>query len=217
MALINNTEATIDTVAPALNIGELQLSADRRGKELADHERIRRVVLPAGHWGELTAGLQTYKGYEASQGLTDVLREALRDIANARLRDILAETPQQRTVALADFTVGALLAWNADTASSRGSITFTREQVEAWYPASAIGQQMKQRGTAFVEFVGKRLAALAAKNHGLKKPEEATKLIVLLEADASTALGAELIQRLTHIEKSLTQRANEETISMDAL
>lgn len=213
MSIISNKEATIDTVAPTLSIGQIQLSADRRGKELQDHERIRRVVLPAGQWGELSASADG----SPSQGLTDVLREALKDIANARLRDTLAENPQQRTVALSDYTVGALLAWNADTASSRGSITFTREQVEQWYPGSAIAASMKQRGAQYVDFVGKRLAALAAKNHGLKKPEDASKLIVLLADDSNSAMGGELLQRLTHIERSLSQKLSEDVISMDAL
>lgn len=221
MTIINNAEATIDTTATEASIGQIIVSADRRGtkdKPLTDAERIRRVILPAGHWGELSAGLlnTTNQQYQQAQGLTDLLRNALRDIANARLKDTLSENPQQRTVALSDYTVGALLAWNADTASSRGSITFTREQVEQWFPTSKLAAAMAAKGAQWVEFVSKRLATLAAKNHGLKKPEDADKLIVLLADDADTAIVGELIQRLTHISKSLQQRTAD-SLTLDDL
>lgn len=215
MTVLNNSttaEVTIDTVTPTLKLGELQLSADRRGKELTDAERIRRVVLPSGHWGELAGTLAG----TASQGLTDVLREALKAIGSARLRDTLAENPLARTVALSDYSVPALLTWNAETATSRGSITFTREQVEEWFPTSSIYSAMTTKGAQWAEFVGKRLATLAAKNHGLKKPEDADKLAVLLEQDATSAIGAELIQRLQHISKSLQQRTAD-ALSLDDL
>lgn len=215
MSIINTKEATIDTTSAELSIGQISLSADKRGtkeKPLTDAERIRRVVLPAGHWGELSA---TADG-TPSQGLTDILRNALRDIGSARLKDTLAENPLARTVALSDYSVGALLAWNSDTASSRGSITFTREQVEEWFTSSAIHAAMQVRGAQWVDFVGKRLAALAAKNHGLKKPEDADKLVVLLAEDASSSIGSELIQRLSHISKSLQQRTAD-ALSLDDL
>lgn len=219
MTLINNSitaAITIDTVTPTLKLGEIQLSADRRaGKgqtQLSDAERIRRAVLPAGHWGELAG---TISG-TPSQGLTDVLREALKAIGSARLRDTLAEEPMARTVALADYTVAALLSWNAETASSRGSITFTREQVEEWFPSSAVCAVMTAKGAQWVDFLLKRLATLAAKNHGLKKPEDADKLIALLSDDADSAIGSELIQRLSHISKSLTTRTAD-ALSLDDL
>ena len=215
MSIINTKEATIDTVSPELKLGEIMVSADRRSskeKPLTDAERIRRVVLPAGIWGELSASTDG----TPMQGLTDVLRQALRDIANARLKDTLAEQPLQRTVALADYTVGALLAWNADTASSRGSITFTREQVEEWFPTSALFAAMAKKGQQYVDFIGKRLATLAAKNHGLKEAKDADKLMVLLADDANSAIGSELIQRLGHISKSLTARTVD-NLSLDDL
>lgn len=216
MTILNSKEATIDTTTTELSLGQILVSADRRGskeKPLTDAERLRRVVLPAGHWGELSAAADG----TASQGLTDLLRSALREIANARLKDTLSENPHQRTVALSDYTVGALLAWNSDTAATRGSITFTREQVEEWFPTSKLYQQMQQKGAQFVDFVGKRLATLAAKNHGLKKPEDADKLVTLLSEDATSAIGSELIQRLAHISKSLSQRTADTAISLDDL
>lgn len=213
----NNTTAqiTIDTTTTDLQLGQILVSADRRGtkeKPLSDAERIRRVILPSSAWGNIAASVDG----TPMQGLTDVLRNALRDIASARLKDALAETPMLRTVSLADYSIGALLAWNEETASSRGSITFTREQVEAWYPSSAIAASMKEKGAQWVEFLGKRLATLAAKNHGLKKSEDADKLIALLSDDANTSIGSELIQRLSHISKSLTARTAE-TLSLDDL
>lgn len=217
MTIINNTSATIDTVVPELKIGEIQLSADRRSsrtskEKLTDSQRIRRVVLPANHWGEISA----HHNGTPAQGLTDILRNALRDIGSARLRDTLAESPMLTTVSLSDYTVTSLLSWNAETAASRGSITFTREQVEEWYPTSAIYKLMEEKGAQWQEFLGKRLATLAAKNHGLKKAEDADKLVTLLADDADSSIGSELIQRLSHISKSMSQRV-EETLSLDDL
>jgi hypothetical protein len=213
MSLINQTEITIDTVTPALTLGQIQISADKRGKELTDAERIRRVVLPANHWGNLTAT----KDGETVQGLTDVLTNGLRTIANSRLRDFLSENPMARTVAASDYSIASLLAWSSDTASTRGSITFEREQVEQWFPTSRLYRAMAAKGKQFQEFVGNRLATLAAKNHGLKKEEDAYKLMALLSEDSESPLAIELIQRLEHIAKSLAARTSAATVSMDDL
>lgn len=214
MTIINNTEITIDTVTPALTLGQIQVSADKRGKDLSDSERIRRVVLPANHWGTLNV---IHNG-ATSQGLTDVLTNGLRTIANARLRDFLQENPLARTVAASDYTVTALLSWSNDTATSRGSITFEREQVETWFPSSRLFTAMSAKGKQYSDFVGNRLATLAAKNHGLKTPEDADKLITLLADDSETPLVSELIQRLAHISKSLAAKVDtKKTISMDDL
>lgn len=213
-----SNEVIIHTTAPTITIGQLQISADRRaakGTELTDAERIRRIVLPANHWGSLaaTSNLQTV------QGLTDILTNGLKAIAADKLRDTLAENPMQRTVSLADYTVAALLAWSNETASTRGSLTFTREQVEQWFPTSSIYIAMSGKGKQWVEFVGARLATLAAKNHGLKKPEDADKLITLLAADAdrNDGLAMEIIQRLSHISKNLAAKTASTSLSMDDL
>jgi hypothetical protein len=213
MSTINSTELSIDTVTPAITIGEVMVSADRRGKDIADTDRIRRVVIPAGTWGELTGS----SNGTTSQGLTDILVTGLKAVASARLRDYLQEQPLARTVALTDYSITSLLAWSVDTASSRGALTFDRDDVIAWFPASAIYKAMAARGKQYVEFMGNRLAALAAKNHGLKNPEDATKLVTLLGDDVETPLGSELIQRLAHIERSLTARKEATTIGMDDL
>jgi hypothetical protein len=219
MTILNNTEVTIDTVTPTLSVGEIQVSADRRGKDLKDSDRIRRAVLPAGVWGNITG----HQNGAVNQGLTDVLVAGLKAIANARLRDYLQEQPLARTVALADYSVTALLTWNAETASSRGSLTFDRDDVTAWYAVSALRTMMLAKGTAYDAFMSQRLAALAAKNHGLKSPDDASKLITLLADDASSevpehaAMTSELIQRLAHIEKALNIRKLETTISMSDL
>ena len=211
--ILNTTELTIDTVTPALTLGQIQVSADKRGKELSDAERIRRVVIPANHWGNLSASMNG----SASQGLTDILVTGLKTIAAARLRDYLTEQPLARTVALADYTVSSLLAWSNDTSSSRGSITFEREQVEAWFPTSKLFTVMALKGKGFTDFVGNRLATLAAKNHGLKLPSDADKLITLLADDSDTPLASELIQRLAHISKALSAKTAATTVSMDDL
>ncbi len=223
MATITNTttqqlEITIDTVPSETKLGEIPLNADRRStkdKPLSDAERIRRATLPAGHWGELGA---TING-ERSAALAEMLRGAMRELANQRLRDHLQEQPLSRRILASDYTVAALLAWNESTAGSRGSITFTREQVEAWYPTSAVFAAMARKGQQFADFIGKRLAALAARQHGLKDEKDALKLMALLEADAnssapSAALAVELVTRLQGIAKSLATR-QQETISMD--
>lgn len=210
-------ELTIDTVAPELKIGEIPVSADRRSTKeapLTDAERIRRVVLPAGTWSTAAA---TLAGTH-SQALTDVLTQALRSIANDRLKDYLAEQPLARTVALADYQVGALLAWSADTATSRGSLTFTREQVEAWFPTSTLAARFTgKENAAKLAFVGNRLATLAAKNHGLKQESDADKLITLLAEDAENTLVVELIGRLQHIAKGFAAKKADSTISLDDL
>jgi len=230
MTLINTTSVTIDTVVPTLSIGQIQISADRRStkeKPLTDSERIRRVVLPANYWGEISATLNNDK----SQSLTDILRTALTGIAADRLRDTLAAEPMQRTVELSDYTVSALLSWNAETASGRGSITFTREQVESWFDGSTTKQALATKYaaagksvtevTTLLTFIRNRFASTAAKNHGLKEATDAAKLTSLIDpADLDgkdASLMVELLGRLEHISKLLTAKANEATISMDDL
>lgn len=227
--LINNLQAAIQTVAPTLVIGEIQLSADRRStkgdeKKLTDAERIRRVVLPANHWGSINAMLND----EKSQALTDILRASLVKLGSDRLRDMLEESPMLRLVNISDFTVPELLKWSEETATSRGSITFTRKDAEEWYARSATlqanddkwvqaGKDAATRKTMH-SFVSNRFGALAAKNHGLVKAEDAIKLMAMIASeDAASPIGIEIIGRLQHIEKQLTAKANEATVSMDDL
>lgn len=226
--ILENNMLPIQTVAPALVVGEVMVSADKRStkeKPLTDAERIRRVVLPAGFWGEFNVSMQDGSN---SQGLKDILREAIRKIANDRLSDTLAETPMQSTVAAADFTVSALLAWSEETASSRGSIPFKREEVEAWFTASKTQQNLVAKWQAagkdaaqmktLNEFALKRFATLAAKNHGLKDAADAEKLLALVAPeDAETGIGADVVGRIAHIVKSLTSREQQQNLSMDDL
>lgn len=225
--IINNQAAPIQTVAPTLAIGEIQFKADKRSTEknpIPDAERIRRVVIPANTWGNLESTLDGSK----SQGLTDILRAALREIGDSRLKDMLAETPTLREVQIKEFTIPELLKWSEETATSRGSITFTREDAEKWFAASdtlkALTAKWKESGDnegkikAKTGFLSNRFGALAAKNHGLKDAAEAIKLMALIEGgDANSPTGIEIIGRLQHIEKQLTAKANEATVSMDDL
>ena len=220
---ISSTQILIETVVPTLKLGEIQISADRRStkeKPLSDSERIRRAVLPANTWGEISAQLNS----ERSQGLTDILREALKSIASDRLRDTLAENPLATTVELKDYSVAELLKWSADTASSRGSITFTREQATNWFATSATAAAMLEKhgatkGAAVNLMLTNRFGALAAKNHGLREVSEAKKLMSIIDpADlegTSAALVADIIGRLDAITKQLTAKAAEATVSMD--
>lgn len=230
MTTINNLLVSIDTVVPTLSIGQIQLYADRRSTnsvKLSDAERIRRAVLPASHWGELTGSLNG----EKSQSLTDVLRGALVSIASDRLRDILTTDPMTRTVVLSDFTVSALLTWNSETAAGRGSITFTKDEVEDWFATSATRAALLTKWetagktalqvAALLTLVTQRFAALAARNHGLKEAADALKLTTLIEtADLDgkdAALVTEIMGRLDHIVKSLAAKAATNSVSMDDL
>ena len=234
MTVINATPdtttalATVDTTVPVLSIGQIAISADRRStkeRPLADHERIRRVVLPAGHWGDYKAQLAG----TANQSLTDLLRAALTALAADRLKDALATDPLTRTVPLADYSIPALLAWSAETATSRGALTFTRDDVETWFAASATRTALVQRlvgktptvAAATLELVAKRFATLAAKNHGLATVAEADKMVSLIDpADldgSSASLVTEIIGRLEHIRKALAAKAAEATVSLDDL
>lgn len=223
MTILNNAQATIDTTVPAITIGQIMLSADRRStkeKPLTDAERIRRAVLPAGHWGELAT---TING-TANQSLTDVLREALKTIASEKLRDTLAQDPMAKTITLAEYTVPALLTWNAETASTRGSITFTRDAAVEWFTKSATAAAMMAKhgakGPAVLTYLTNRFGALAAKNHGLKDEAEAQKLMAIIdEADLeatspSYSLVVEIMGRIDHIIKAMKAKAAESTVSM---
>lgn len=224
MAIINNKLATIDTVVPTINVGEVMLSADRRStkeKPLNDAERIRRAVLPANHWTEFSGTLSG----ERSQGLTDLLRNALQSIASNRLRDTLEADPMQRTIELSDYTISALLTWNAESSVSRGSITFTRDDVTSWFATSATRSALAEKHSANPKLAGvlalveKRFATLAAKNHGLATPEEADKLMALI-SDADTtgpkaALVGEIAGRIAHVRKQLAAKAAEDALSLD--
>lgn len=223
MTIINNNQLSIDTNVQELSIGQIMISADRRStkeKPLTDAERIRRVVLPANHWTDYQATINNVR----NNSLTDILREALRGIAADRLRDTLAADPMQRTVNLSDYTIPALLAWSAETAVSRGSITFTRDQVTEWFNKSATAAALAAKhgpvkAGAILSFLSNRYGALAAKNHGLKDVAEASKLAAIidpadLEGD-SASLVTEIIGRIESIIKALTAKANEATVSMD--
>lgn len=226
MTTIDNKLVTIDTTVPTLSIGQIQLSADRRSTKeapLTDAQRIRRAVLPSNHWGELSSSLNG----ETNQSLTDILREALKAIGSDYLRDCLTSDPALKTLPLSALTVPALLAWNSETSTSRGSITFTREQVEAWFKLSPTRAAMATKHTgkpnlpAMLSLLGTRFATLAAKNHGLKDSTEVLKLLSLIdptELDGKDAsLVTEIMGRLDHINKQLLAKAAESTVSMDDL
>ena len=226
MTIINNNAILIETVVPELKLGEIMLSADNRStkeKKLSDAERIRRAVLPNSVWGELSATLNG----EKSQGLSDILRNALKLIANDRLRDALNENPLAREIPLSSFTVPELLRWSEETATSRGSITFTRDDATSWFATSATRAAIVQKHSSNPKLAGilamleARFGALAAKNHGLKSEEEANKLLAMI-ADSDTtgeraALVGEITGRLTHIAKQMAERAKADSVSLDDL
>lgn len=224
-AQLAQLQVPIQTVSPELKHGELMVSADRRATKenpLQDHERIRRVVLSSALWDGYDASLRG----SSSQGLRDMLTKALQQLAADKLRDMLSESPTLRTVEVTHFTIPALLAWQAETAASRGSLTLDRDEVLAWFETSAtraaIMTKHGNKAPAVLSFLRTRFAALAARNHGLSKPDDATKLTALIAAadleGPAASLVAEVVQRLAHIERSLTAKlANAEAISLDDL
>lgn len=224
MSILNNKQVTIDTTVPSLSIGQIQISADRRStttNKLTDAQRIRRVVLPVGFWGELQGSING----ASSVSLTDLLREKLVEVAGARLRDVLAENPLVTMVELEQFSVVNLLAWNGEAAASRGSLTFSREQVEGWFDSSATLAGLKAKHAAnpklvqLLELVRNRFATLAAKNHGLKEESEVDKLLSLIDAaDAENSLVVEIVGRLEHVRKAIISKKTADTVvSMDDL
>lgn len=217
----------VHTVAPSIVLGELMVKADKRdskSKQWAEELRVRRVVIPAGYWGEFSVALAG----QHSQGLTDILRESLLSLAAERLDETLGESRMARMVPAADYTIASLLAWSEETASSRGSLTFTKEQVVEWFAASKTQQDAVTRWTAagktaeqqrvLMDFLSKRFYALAAKNHGLKDAADADKLLAMVNGeDAATGLGADIVGRISHISKQLAAKKDEANMSMDQL
>lgn len=205
MTTINETHLTIDTTTPSLSIGQIQVSADRRTAKgaapLSDSERIRRVVLPAGHWEGVSCALHG----QQSQALTDTLHGALKELACARLRDYLTEEPMARTVPLAEYTIPALLSWSTATASSRGALTVDRDEVTEWFKTSALAARFA-KNLGVQQMLEGRCAALAANNHGIKTAEDANGLIAMLAADAAHPIAIELISRLNSIATQLAAK-----------
>lgn len=200
------------------------VSADRKSTKevkLNDSERIRRIVLPANHWGDFSANLVGVR----SQELTDILRVKLQEIAGAKLRDSLAADPMLKLVPLSEYSIPALLTWSNETAGSRGSITFTRDEVTAWFATSVSRETIVTKHAsnpklaAILSLLESRFGALAAKNHGLKDEDDAKKLVALIsEKDLEgerAAITAAISARLEHIIKSLKAKAEEQNISMD--
>jgi len=203
------------------------ISADRRNtkdtktKPLTDAERIRRVVLPENLWGSLEATINAQR----SNDLTSILRDALKRIASDRLADRLAEDNYlTREVESEDYTVASLLAWSVDSASSRGSITFTRDEVTSWFATSATRASIATKHAANVKLAGmlalveKRLGALAAKNHGIATAEDARRLLALIASEDATgdraALVTDIQARISHIIKALDAKSREDDVGM---
>lgn len=211
----NGTEFTIDTVTPEITLGDIMVSADKRGKELKDSERIRRVVIPAKHW----SGLAATQNLQLSPLLTDILIKGLQSIAKARLADYLNEQPLARTVAANDYTVSALLEWNAETTKQGQVIPFTREELEAWFPTSATFSKYAPKGQAITDTVGATIYKLAAKNHGLKDIDEAARVINWLDTavSAGDSTASALVLRLGQIIDNMKAKTDNKKISINAI
>jgi hypothetical protein len=217
MTKLNETHITVDTTTPNLQIGEIQLSADRRTvkgqPELKDHERIRRAVLPAGIWTGLES---TFNGNQI-QSLNDAILQAIKKLASDKLRDFLEENPLARTVPLAEFTIPAILTWSSETAASRNSLTVSKEQITEWYLTSKLAAAMQARSQDAYTLLQQRCEALAANNHGLKTTEQVLKMITLLADDSEHPVVIEMLGRLSAIERALTEKTKATKVSLDDL
>lgn len=215
----------IHTVVPELKLGQIMISADRKStatNKLTDAQRIRRIVIDESAWTGIEATLLT----QPSQALQDMLNKALRELAGDRLREELNEGEMIREVEAAKFTVSALLAWNKETASNRGMLTLDKDEVLSWFETSEtrnlIASKHGTRAPAILAYLRTRFGALAARNHGLTKPEDAAKLMSII-ADADTtgeraSIVTEILSRLNGIQKSLEAKLLDgDAISMDAI
>jgi hypothetical protein len=194
------------------------VSADRRSTEKApvpEAERIRRVVIPANHWGSLAAT----QNLNPSPLLAALVTKGLQGIANARLRDYLNEQPMARTVAAADYTVSALLAWNEETSKAGNVIPFTRDDLVAWFPTSATFTKYATKGKQIVDTVGATLYKLAAKNHGLKDADTARRCIAWLDTAvaANDTTAAALVERLSAIITNMEAKTDTSKIDINSI
>jgi hypothetical protein len=198
----NGTEFTIDTVTPEITLGDIMVSADKRGKELTEAQRIRRVVIPAAHW----AGLSATQHLRPSNLLTDILIKGLQGIAKARLVDYLNEQPLARTVSASDYTVEALLAWNQETSKQGDALAYDADEIAEWFTTSNLYTKAAKQGQVVVDVIKGTLTKLAAKNHGIKDEEETTKIIVWLADDEANPVAAALISRLGKISETIAAK-----------
>lgn len=129
-----------------------------------------------------------------------------------------------RTVEAQLFTIPSLLTWNTERAANAGGLAFEKDDVLAWFETSQLKKDMQakhgNKAPAVVQFLRTRYSALAARNHGLVKPEDAAKLLVMLPDADLTGAHSELLglvaARLVQIEKALTAKlANEAAVSLD--
>jgi hypothetical protein len=213
-ATTGQIELTIDTTTPAITAEEIMLSADRRGKELSDAERIRRVVLPAKTWGSLAAT----ENLKPLENLAAVLEKALIQIASARLRETLEENPLARTVAAADYSISSLLAWNAATSKQGASFPYSREELETWFATSATAKKYTPKGEAVLQVVKETIAKLAARNHGIKTTDQANRVIGWLDTavSADDPIASALVEKLGNIITVLEEKTSKAP-SMDAI
>lgn len=120
--------------------GELLIRADLRTTEknpVADELRIRRIMLPFTHWG-LRAGMYTHSGNQpaASEALDKAVLDYIKSLAADRLNYDLGTERTATTVALCNYTVGALLAFAVENAASKGSLPFTFGQVNNYWSSA---------------------------------------------------------------------------------
>jgi hypothetical protein len=221
----NLTKFAIHTVVPELKLGEFMVSADRKStkdNKLTDAQRIRRIVIPATLWNGIETTLMT----QPSLALSEMLLKSLRELAGDRLREELNEGEMIREVDSAKFTVSSLLTWNKETASSRGMLTLDKDEVLAWFETSetrnAIATKHGVKAPAILAYLRTRFGALAARNHGLTKPEDAAKLMsIIADSDATgekASLVTEILARLNGIQSALQAKlADGDAISMDAI
>jgi hypothetical protein len=208
MTTINQTHLTIDTTSIEPTIGQLVISANRRGNkakgiEIPKEERIRRVMLPAGHWPELRSTIDNI----FSQPLTDILRERMRKLAGERLEELLTAEPLARSVPASLFSLSELLAWSTETSTNRGSIGYSAEDVESWLEeestiikALALRTDAKAAALAkdYIEKCTRSASTQAAKAFD-SDAVTMRKFASMMQArnEQATVVGAKIVARVT--------------------
>lgn len=194
---------------------EVVITAHIKGNDVTDDLRYRSVYMPAEViFGGVTAMLDD----KPSTALLSLVHNALLELARARLKDDLGDTRSLKSVVVNDYSVAALLAWNIETAAARGSLSFTKDQALTWFDASSLSTKLIQKNPKAHAALRIRVAALAAKNHGIKFSKDATAILALIPAeDVATGIGSDIVARLAHISAALAEKEQEESLDFASI
>lgn len=196
--------------AEKVEANQLQIVArwkDSKEKTVSPNNRIRAIVLPANQWNEaitVEAGND-----ETSKMLKLHIHDSIADLAKTYLATICEESNMQRTqVPIEQFTLSALLQWQAEQAAISGRLN--GDEIKNWLSSSATIKHVSSvHGENIGKALGEQFVKLASPNHGLT-PEKAAKLLSSLwqieDTDSTTGLRVQM--RLTAISKKNAETQN---------